>query len=216
MFQERFDQLGQVCWQPDVILVQKCDQIAMGVPDPGVARAGRATVDLRQEGDRIVACEARHDLRAFVVRAVIHHDDLIDRQALLQDAPQRLLDIAGAVVERDQDGGQQVGAGEPVAVRRTDQILQDLDIVPAAIGDVRLAGAQRPAHRFDDLVEETRDDQIPGVIDIAQHIVGVESQRAFSRRSCGCGSSAPRTTRWPSRCATARGADRNTGSGIRR
>jgi hypothetical protein len=48
--------------------------------------------------------------RAIIGRSIVHHDEFIGLQSLGEDAADRLLDEAGAVVERDDGDVRKIGA----------------------------------------------------------------------------------------------------------
>jgi hypothetical protein len=65
--------------------------------------ASRPSVGLAQQGDRPLVAEPFHDRRpgAAIGGPIVHDNELVGLQVLSEDAANRLLDKAGAVVERD-------------------------------------------------------------------------------------------------------------------
>src|ERR1700674_3836118 len=89
---------------PGVILVEKCDQIALGAADAEIARSGLPTILFFEQRDLAARADhARDDSAATVGRAVVDQNDFVRLQRLGKDTVEGLLDVGRAVIKRQHD-----------------------------------------------------------------------------------------------------------------
>src|SRR5205807_7935929 len=95
--------LVKVVRQPNIISIEKSDELATRGPEPCVTRCARAAILLLDVVDALAVWRYRA-LESFRVRrAVIDDDDFIVGESLREDRPQRFADESGGVVCRNDD-----------------------------------------------------------------------------------------------------------------
>src|SRR5688572_17517872 len=110
---------------PQVIGIEKGDQLPPGEPQPGVARGGGPRVGLEEVAYRSGA--ARGDRRGAIGRAIVHDDDLERTRVLPDGAGDRRSQVALGVEHRDDHAhagvcGVHGGSGGTGSFRRTRSI----------------------------------------------------------------------------------------------
>lgn len=86
--------------QPDVVAIQKGDQIPAGSPDAGIARRARPLIFLRDELDTVTR-ETLDDGARGIGGTVIDDDEFIDGPRLRKYAGNRVADECLAVIGGD-------------------------------------------------------------------------------------------------------------------
>ncbi|MNF95325.1 hypothetical protein D3C84_780710 [compost metagenome] len=97
---------GDALRQHDVVGAERCNQAALGANDAVVQGSGQALVGLRSEVEPILRLQRPDSFDAVVLRAVVHHQQLDARIALLQHAADAGLDIGTMVVGGDDHADQ--------------------------------------------------------------------------------------------------------------
>ena len=86
---------------PKIVVIQERDQVAGRLCHAMIAGQGLTAVRLFDQPDRVGLRHAAHDVGAVIGGAIVHDDDLISRQGLVQRAFKRLFDERRAIIERN-------------------------------------------------------------------------------------------------------------------
>src|SRR4051794_32031465 len=93
---------GDLLWFPPVISIQKCNELASCDTQPHVSCLCRPAVLLANQNSA-PGILLLYNLARRILRAVVHHDDLIHRVSLLQNTVYRTPDESLAVIDRNND-----------------------------------------------------------------------------------------------------------------
>jgi hypothetical protein len=91
----------QIAWMPNVVMIQKCDQVTPRFTAKHVARVSNATVLLCPDSD--AGFVRPHDRNRVVRAPVVEDQDLVRCTGLGENRIERDPDETGRVVRRDDD-----------------------------------------------------------------------------------------------------------------
>ena len=94
----------QVMRVPDVVLIQKRDQVARGMRHAQIPSRGLTAVRLAEQLDRVALAELLDNRHAVIGGTVIDHDHFVRRQGLADNAGEGLPQKPRSIIQRNDRG----------------------------------------------------------------------------------------------------------------